>query len=139
VLSNTPDDLSLYLVQCLCCIAILRVVERSQDGLVPIIGKLLGAIKDILMKVSKNPQKPAFNHYMFEVIGASIHFICRKDSTKITNFEKALFPSFITILGNETCQEFHPYVYQLFGLMLRCNKTLTTQYEKFSFCSFWKE
>lgn len=108
--------------------AIMRVIIRGQDAIAPYIDDILNALKVILEKVSKNPAKPTFNHFMFEIIAACIHFSCKANATAVVKFEGFLMPLFLKILDNQQCQEFHPYVFQIIGLMLRSRNQVINEY-----------
>lgn len=108
--------------------AVLRVIQRAQADVVCVVQPLIENLKKIILEVSKNPSQPSFNHYMFETIAASIYYICSDDRSKCGNFEKALMPTFMDLLERDTCTEFHPYVYQIIGLLLRLRLSMSNEY-----------
>ncbi|ETO08200.1 hypothetical protein RFI_29190 [Reticulomyxa filosa] len=122
---------------------ILLVIQRAQEGLIAVVGPLLQQSKKMLLALSKNPQKPRFTHCLFETIAASIYYICKSDSSKVDNFERELMDTFFQILGQTTCTEFHPYVFQLMAMMLRLRTKITQQYvdlfEKILSANLWHD
>ncbi|UXI18227.1 uncharacterized protein NH340_JMT04170 [Sarcoptes scabiei] len=97
--------------------AILRVFVLLKDQLLPYFEVLLPKIIEKLTLVSKNPSKPHFNHYLFEILGITIQIACTKNIRAVGGFETLLFPIFQTILVQDV-QEFTPYVFQILALLL---------------------
>merc|ERR1719361_37902 len=120
-----------YVMRC-----IMRVISRAESGCAKVIGPVIEAVSGMLMSTAKNPQKPTFNHYLFECIAALIRFVCDKqydannDPSKVGQFEKVLMTPFQQILEMEMAAEFHPYIYQIIGLMLRIRGSVTANYEQ---------
>ena len=118
-----------YVMKC-----VMRVISRAEEGCAKVIGPVIESVSGILMTVSKNPQKPTFNHYMFECIAALIRFVCDRqyngsnDPSKVAQFEQQLMGPFIKILEMDHAAEFHPYIYQIIGLMLRIRNAVTPDY-----------
>eukprot|EP01083_Nonionella_stella_P098114 275827_1 len=108
-----------YVMKC-----IMRVISRAEEGCVSVIEPVMKQCCIILSKVSKNPQKPTFNHYMFECIAALIRFA----SSQSTTFESQLMGPFLQILEMEQASEFHPYIYQIIGLMVRIRGSVDRDY-----------
>lgn len=101
--------------------AIMRTVSLLQEAAVPYIPAIIPKLNHILLVVSKNPSKPHFNHYLFEVLSLCIKVTCTTNPESITSFEDALFPPFQEILTQD-CQEFIPYVFQILSLLLEMHK-----------------
>jgi len=120
-----------YVMKC-----IMRVISRAEEGCAKVIEPVIKAVSSILMAVSKNPQKPTFNHYMFECIAALIRFVCDRqynasnDPQRVGAFEQQLMGPFMKILEMDHAAEFHPYIYQIIGLMLRMRNKVTPNYEQ---------
>mgnify|MGYP001089111320 FL=1 len=55
----------------------------------------------IIARVSRNPTKPQFNHYMFEALAALIRNITAANPATVPHFEQALFPSFQHVIENQ--------------------------------------
>jgi len=121
-----------YVMKC-----IMRVIQRAEEGCGKVIEPVIKAVSHMLMTVSKNPQKPLFNHYMFECIAALIRFVCdpadnganKESAAKVGQFEAQLMGPFFKILEMDHAAEFHPYIYQIIGLMLRIRNEVTSNYE----------
>ncbi|KAH9394724.1 hypothetical protein TYRP_004781 [Tyrophagus putrescentiae] len=74
-------------------------------------------IVEKLTEVAKNPTKPHFNHYIFEVVGLSIKIACTNNPSAVSSFEPLFFPIFTNILIQEVV-EFMPYVFQMLSFFL---------------------
>merc|ERR1719445_528103 len=78
----------------------------------------------------------SINHYMFECMAALIRFTCDKaynagnSARHVAKFEAALMGPFVAILDMEQATEFHPYIYQMIGLMLRLRAEVNANYEQ---------
>ncbi len=101
-----------YAVKCL-----MRVCLVLQDLLEPYIDEMLAKLAQVLTVTSKNPTKPNFNHYLFEIFGVLIRAVCVKNTGLIQKFEASLFPIFNYVLEQDIT-EFIPYAFQLLSLML---------------------
>jgi len=118
-----------YVMKC-----IMRVISRAEHGCVAVIEPVVKHCCGILQNVSKNPQKPLFNHYLFECMAALIRFVCddhydaSNNRENIVKFEQVLMTPFLRILDMDQASEFHPYIYQLIGLMLRIRNRVDSDY-----------
>jgi len=113
---------------------ILRVVTRAEEGLIKLIDPLLQSMKKILNIVAVSAMKPTFNHCMFEIIAASIQYICcygnnNQNNQCILQFERALMETFQNTLAKDNCAELHHYIYQIINLMLRIRNNIDNNYE----------
>eukprot|EP01083_Nonionella_stella_P081201 223562_1 len=113
-----------YVMKC-----ITRVCVEGRADLKELVSIILDKVIAILMNVAKNPTAPNFNHYLFESISALIQTVCTPVPAMVANFEQRLFPVFEQILNMDTCDEFPPYVFQLFGQMLRVRQQITEPYK----------
>lgn len=118
-----------YIMKC-----IMRVISRSENGVIKVIEPVIKQCSKILLTTSKNPQKPVFNHYMFECIAALIRFVCDKQYNgkpqNIIKFEQELMTPFFKVLEMDQASEFHPYIYQIIGLMLRIRNEINGNYNQ---------
>uniref|UniRef100_H2YJL6 Exportin-2 n=1 Tax=Ciona savignyi TaxID=51511 RepID=H2YJL6_CIOSA len=101
--------------------ALLRVVSLAQDSVLPYMPTLVEGLTQKLVIVSKNPNKPHFNHYLFEVLSLCIRSTCSKDKSAVVGFEGALFGIFTDILQRDVT-EFIPYVFQVMSLLLELHE-----------------
>ena len=92
-------------------------------GIAPVAPVCLQALAQMLVEVCKNPKNPGFNHYLFESVAALIKHVGGSGvaggsagGSMIETFEQMLFPAFNLVLQQDV-QEFHPYVFQVWGLM----------------------
>lgn len=97
--------------------ALMRSMSIMQDNLVPMVPVILKSLTEKLCVVAKNPSKPHFNHYLFEVLCVTIRATCRVNITAVLDFEQALFPPFTEILQQDVI-EFIPYVFQILSLLI---------------------
>jgi exportin-2 (importin alpha re-exporter) len=100
----------------------MRTIATAHEAILPYLGIIVDKLKTIVMLVARNPNKPRFNHFMFEAFAAAIRFTCPGNEGNIAAFEGALFPPFEHLLVNEVV-EFQPYVFQLLALMLELRTT----------------
>ncbi|XP_014260192.1 exportin-2 [Cimex lectularius] len=107
--------------------AIMRSFATLQDSLLPFLSELLPVLTLKLRVVAKNPIKPHFNHFLFETISISIKVVCQKNSSAVSLFEEALFPTFEVIL-REDIQEFVPYIMQVLSMMLEIHNEIPGPY-----------
>ncbi|KAF2119186.1 CAS/CSE protein [Lophiotrema nucula] len=112
-----------FLMRC-----VMRVLIFIRDGVVPITDLVLKNLINILNVIRHNPSNPRFQYYLFESIGALIHFAGPSESAKL---EQDLYDPFAKILA-EDILEFIPYVFQLFAALLESNPSgqLTDYYEQ---------
>jgi exportin-2 (importin alpha re-exporter) len=78
----------------------------------------------ILQRSCKNPNKPNFNHYLFETITVLIRTSVAQNPGVLEQFEQILFPVFTPIFTDDVA-EFVPYVLQIIGFLLESHKTGT--------------
>lgn len=97
--------------------ALLRLFSLLRERVLPFFNDLLPKIVEKLTEVAKNPTKPNFNHYLFEIVSLSIKIACTNNASAVSNFEPLFFPIFTNILVQEVL-EFMPYVFQILSLFL---------------------
>ncbi|XP_076182593.1 chromosome segregation 1 [Ptiloglossa arizonensis] len=102
--------------------AIMRSFGTLQEVVVPFLADLLPKLTEKLTVVSRNPSRPNFNHYLFEIFGLSIKIVCKTNPAAVSSFEEALFPIFQGILQQDVL-EFIPYVFQILALLLELRTT----------------
>lgn len=68
----------------------------------PVASQCLGQLAGMLVAVCKNPQRPGFNHFLFEAVAALIRHGCEHDIAMLAQFESSLFPAFQIVL-QEVC------------------------------------
>ncbi|XP_002130634.2 exportin-2 [Ciona intestinalis] len=101
--------------------ALLRIASLSQETILPYMPTLVEGLTQKLTIVSKNPNKPHFNHYLFEVLSLCIRTTCANDKSAVKSFEAALFGIFTDILQRDVT-EFIPYVFQVMSLLLELHE-----------------
>lgn len=101
--------------------AILRVCQKAGDATAPLAGVVIQQVAAHLKRVAANPTNPQFNHYLFEVLACLVKNICGAAPEHVAAFEAALFPVFQEILAMESCEEFHPYAFQVIAQLLSFN------------------
>jgi hypothetical protein len=79
-----------------------------------------------LLEVCKNPVFAGFNHYLFESAAALI-VATRGDEATLQSLEGRLCKVFDLVLQHDG-QEFHPYVFQIFALIIDSSPSLRPQY-----------
>ncbi|XP_076289313.1 chromosome segregation 1 [Lasioglossum baleicum] len=102
--------------------AIMRSFGTLQEVVVPFLADLLPKLTEKLAVVSRNPSRPNFNHYLFEIFALSIKIVCKTNPAAVSSFEEALFPIFQGILQQDVL-EFVPYVFQILALLLELRTT----------------
>ena len=102
--------------------AIMRSFGILQEVVVPFLADLLPKLTEKLAIVSRNPSRPNFNHYLFEIFALSIKIVCKTNPVAVASFEEALFPIFQGILQQDVL-EFIPYVFQILALLLELRTT----------------
>ncbi|CAF0855566.1 unnamed protein product, partial [Didymodactylos carnosus] len=105
--------------------AVMRLSYSLQDGIMPYLNQLMEKLVIILKRTSKNPNKPNFNHYLFETISLLIRTSCTQNPQLVEQFEGILFPVFTPIFSEDVA-EFVPYVLQIIGFLLE-SRTPSTQ------------
>ena len=109
--------------------ALVRVFSLLQERLLPYFNVILPKLSAKVIEVARNPSKPIFNHYLFEVIALSINIACKANPEASTAFESEFFPIFTNVLSQEI-QEFFPYFFQIFALIIeyKDNQQLSSTY-----------
>jgi len=79
-----------------------------------------------LLDVCRNPRFAGFNHSLFDAVAALINATAT-DSPTLTLLEDKLFPCFDHVLQQDV-QEFQPYVFQIFALLIIRNQELRPEY-----------
>jgi exportin-2 (importin alpha re-exporter) len=115
-LSATKIQENEFLMRC-----IMRVLVVIRDGLVPLTDMLLKHLVEIVDIVSANPSNPRFCYYLFETVGAVVHYAAPAQPQALEN---TLYHPFASIIQNEV-QDFIPYVFQLFAALLEANPSGT--------------
>jgi len=105
-----------FLIRC-----VMRVLIVLRGDLVPHTDFLLQRLVAIMNVIRHNPSNPHFYYYLFESLGALIHFAAPSQPDKL---ETALYQPFAGVLS-EGIQEFMPYVLQLFAALLEANPSGT--------------
>lgn len=79
-----------------------------------------------LLEVCKNPRFAGFNHCLFDAVAA---LICAtaSDAATLEALEVKLFPCFDHVLQAEV-EEFQPYVFQVFALLIAKSQQLQRAY-----------
>ncbi|CAF4392105.1 unnamed protein product, partial [Adineta steineri] len=67
------------------------------------------------------PNKPNFNHYLFETITVLIRTSVTQNPGVLSQFEQLLFPVFTPIFADDIA-EFVPYVLQILGFLLESHR-----------------
>ena len=106
-MSRTGSEENEYVMK-----AIMRSFSTLQDAVVPYLSQTLPSLTTKLQLVARNPNRPHFNHYLFETLSLSIRIVCRTNRAAVSSFEEAFFPVFQEILVQDV-QEFVPYVFQV--------------------------
>lgn len=101
-----------FLMRC-----VMRVLIVLREDIVPQTDFLLQQLIAITNVIRHNPSNPRFYYFLFETVGALIHFAAPSQPEKL---ETALYSPFANILS-EDVQEFMPYVLQLFAALLEAN------------------
>lgn len=79
-----------------------------------------------LLEVCKNPRFAGFNHCLFDAVAALINATAA-DVPTLKLLEDKLFPCFDHVLQQDV-QEFQPYVFQIFALLIVRNQELRPEY-----------
>ncbi len=102
--------------------AVMRLSSSLYEGILPYLNQLMDKLVMILQRSSKNPNKPNFNHYLFETITVLIRTSIAQNSGVLEQFEQILFPVFTPIFTDDIA-EFVPYVLQIIGFLLESHLT----------------
>jgi CAS/CSE protein, C-terminus len=86
-----------------------------------------------MLEVCANPVFAAFNHYLFEAVAALIS-AARGDAAALASLEQRVFAAFDVVLQRDV-QEFHPYVFQVFALLIVAAPELRPEYLDVRFAS----
>eukprot|EP00475_Leptophrys_vorax_P017510 TRINITY_DN24152_c0_g1_i1.p1 TRINITY_DN24152_c0_g1~~TRINITY_DN24152_c0_g1_i1.p1 ORF type:complete len:984 (-),score=244.54 TRINITY_DN24152_c0_g1_i1:24-2912(-) len=124
-------------------LSIMKVCQAAGAAVTPHVKALLDQLSSILIKVSRNPKNPVFNHNIFEVVAVLIGNVCASSPQAVRDFESILFPSLQSMLSTEsTLLEFGPCVFQIFSQLLAFNETVSAAYiELFPYLlqpAFWE-
>lgn len=105
-----------FLIKC-----VMRVLIVIRESVASISDLVLTSLVNITKVIRHNPSNPGFCYYHFESLGAVIRFAGPVQPQKI---EEKLFPVFMEVLQGQT-EEFTPYIFQLFALMVATNPSGT--------------
>ncbi|CAF2526918.1 unnamed protein product [Rotaria sp. Silwood2] len=105
--------------------AVMRLSSSLNDAVLPYLNYLIEKLVMILRRSCKNPNKPNFNHYLFETITVLIRTSVSKNPGVLEQFEQILFPVFTPIF-TEDIAEFVPYVLQIIGFLLESRPSGST-------------
>ena len=100
----------------------MRLSSSLHEGIFTYLNQLMEKLVMILQRSSKNPNKPNFNHYLFETITALIRTSVAQNPAVLEQFEQILFPVFTPIFTDDVA-EFVPYVLQIIGFLLESHST----------------
>ncbi|CAF5072985.1 unnamed protein product, partial [Rotaria magnacalcarata] len=95
----------------------MRLSSSLHEGVLPYLSQLMDKLVLILRRSSRNPNKPNFNHYLFETITVLIRTSVTQNVGVLNQFEQILFPVFTPIF-TEDIAEFVPYVLQILGFLI---------------------
>jgi len=113
-----------HIMKCIC-----GVLSSSDQVIVQCVPIILTQTVKILNLVANEPQRPIFNHYLFEAIGISIRESISRDRSKLDEFETQLVPVLFELLKNEKCRmDFFPYVFQLTEALIRTRNAMKPSY-----------
>ncbi|CAF3715888.1 unnamed protein product, partial [Rotaria sordida] len=105
--------------------AVMRLSSSLNDAVLPHLNLLMDKLVMILRRSSKNPNKPNFNHYLFETITVLIRTSISKNPGVLDQFEQILFPVFTPVFTDDIA-EFVPYVLQIIGFLLESRPSGST-------------
>ncbi|CAF3797152.1 unnamed protein product [Rotaria socialis] len=105
--------------------AVMRLSSSLSDGVLLYLNQLMEKLVMILRRSCKNPNKPNFNHYLFETITVLIRTSLSKNVGVLDQFEQILFPVFTQIFTDDIA-EFVPYVLQIIGFLLESHSSGST-------------
>lgn len=104
--------------------AVMRLSSSLQENVLPYLSLLMDKLIVILKRICRNPNKPNFNHYLFETISALIRYTVPQNPAILEQFEQLLFPIFTPIF-TEDIAEFVPYTLQIIALLLESHTNRT--------------
>lgn len=104
-----------YLMKC-----VMRIISFVGPQIIPVASVCLDRLTAMLLAVCKNPLFAGFNHYIFESVAALVSNT-KQDAVVLKSLEEKIFPCFDIVLQHDV-QEFHPYVFQIFALLLSSHK-----------------
>ncbi|CAF2452132.1 unnamed protein product [Rotaria sp. Silwood2] len=105
--------------------AVMRLSSSLHEGVLPYLSQLIDKLVLILRRSSRNPNKPNFNHYLFETITVLIRTSVTQNLAVLNQFEQVLFPVFTPIF-TEDIAEFVPYALQILGFLLESHSSGST-------------
>eukprot|EP00892_Ulva_mutabilis_P007604 jgi/Ulvmu1/5215/UM022_0008.1 len=120
-LSKTDSTENEYLIR-----AVMRVVAFVGPQIIPVAGGCLDWMTAKLLDVCQNPRFAGFNHCLFDAVAALINATAT-DVPTLKLLEDKLFPCFDHVLQQDV-QEFQPYVFQIFALLIVRNQELRPEY-----------
>lgn len=112
IVDNTEWDENEYVMKC-----IMRVLATLRHEVAAVTDTVIQRLGAVLERVSKNPQRPQFNHYMFESLAVLVKSVCEAKPEAVSAFESFLQAPFSHILTQDIA-EFTPYVFQIFAQLL---------------------
>ncbi|CAF0901978.1 unnamed protein product [Adineta ricciae] len=105
--------------------AVMRLSSSLHECVLPYLNGLMDKLVLILRRSSRNPNKPNFNHYLFETITVLIRTSVFQNPDVLSQFEQVLFPVFTPIFTDDVA-EFVPYVLQILGFLLESHRAGST-------------
>eukprot|EP01129_Flabellula_baltica_P010761 TRINITY_DN4587_c0_g1_i1.p1 TRINITY_DN4587_c0_g1~~TRINITY_DN4587_c0_g1_i1.p1 ORF type:complete len:967 (-),score=208.33 TRINITY_DN4587_c0_g1_i1:132-3032(-) len=127
VLSSASDQSSMenqYIMK-----AILRVITVAKEEAFGVYQTCLTSFASILQQIYRAPTNTLFCHYLFETIACIVRNINQTNPSNISMVETTLFQIFTGILQDTACETLHPYVFQIFGLLLEAPAANITLYQ----------
>lgn len=113
IIENAQLDDNEYAMKC-----VMRSLATAGEDVIPVTQEVITKLTSTLVRVSKHPRNPQYNHNLFESIAVLIRSVCSKDPNMTASFEPLLFEPFTHILQTETAPEFTPYVFQVLAQLL---------------------
>ena len=101
-------DYNLIAARCL-----MRIVIKCGPDIAPHISGILSTCVRYLFELCRNPQDPAFNHCLFEIIVGAV----TKVGIPVTQIEGQVIELLSLILNNDVT-DFIPYVFQIIGCFM---------------------
>lgn len=112
IVDNQQLDVNDYVMKC-----VMRVLSTAGESVTSVTKIVIEKLTGVLIRISKNPQNPQFNHYVFESIALLVRNVCSLNPQATEGFEPLLFEPFTTILQQDV-MEFTPYVFQILAQLL---------------------
>jgi exportin-2 (importin alpha re-exporter) len=81
--------------------AVMRLSSSLHELVLPYLNQLIDKLVLILRRSSRNPNKPNFNHYLFETITVLIRSSVTQNPGVVNQFEQVLFPVFTPIFTDD--------------------------------------